>query len=60
MLYVENPKDTIRELLELVSELAKLQDTKLIHRNHLHFYVLTIKNQKEKLMNPIHHCNKKN
>ena len=29
--------------------LAKLQDAKSIHRNHLHFYILTMKNQKEKL-----------
>ena len=29
--------------------LAKLQDTKSIHRNHLHFCILTMKNQKEKL-----------
>ena len=34
--------------------LAKLQDTKSIHRNHLHFYILTIKNQKEKLRNQSH------
>ena len=27
---------------------AKLQDTKSIHRNHLHFYIPTMKNQKEK------------
>ena len=25
--------------------LAKLQDTKSIHRNHLHFYILIMKNQ---------------
>ena len=31
--------------------LAKLQDTKSIHKNHLHFYILTMKNQKEKLRN---------
>ena len=31
--------------------LAKLQDTKSIHRNHLHFYRLPVKNQKEKLRN---------
>ena len=54
ILYIENPKDSIRKLLELISELAKLQDTKLIHRNHLHFYVLTMKNQKEKLRNQSH------
>ena len=34
--------------------LAKLQDTKLIHRNHLHFYILKMKNQKEKLRNQSH------
>ena len=28
--------------------LVKLQDTKLIHRNLLHFYTLTTKGQKEK------------
>ena len=59
--YIENPKDSIRKLLELLSDLAKLQDTKSIHRNHLHFYILTMKNQKETLrINPIHYCNKKN
>ena len=26
---------------------AKLQDTKSIHKIHLHFYILTMKNQKE-------------
>ena len=34
--------------------LAKLQGTKSIHRNHLHFYILTMKNQKEKLRNQSH------
>ena len=49
ILYIENPKDSIRKLLELISSnLTKLQDTKSIHRNHLHFYILTMKNQKEK------------
>ena len=27
--------------------LPKLQDTKSIHKIHLHFYILTMKNQKE-------------
>ena len=27
--------------------LAKLQDTKSIHRNHLHFYILTEKPERE-------------
>jgi len=51
ILSIENPKDSIRKLLELISEFSKLQDTKSIHRNHLHFYILTMKNQKEKLKN---------
>ena len=33
IVYLENPNDITRKLLELISELAKLQDTKLIHRN---------------------------
>ena len=46
ILYIEKPKDSIRKLLELIRNLAKLQDTKSIHRNHLHFYILTVKIQK--------------
>ena len=34
--------------------LAKSQDTKSIHRNHLHSCILTMKNQKEKLRNQSH------
>ena len=34
--------------------LAKLQDTKSIHRNHLHFYTVTMKNQKQQLRNQPH------
>ena len=52
ILYIENLKDSIRKLLELISELKKLQDTKSIHRSHLYVYILTIKNQKEKSRNP--------
>ena len=33
MLYLENPKDSTRKLLELIHEFGKFQDTKLIHRN---------------------------
>ena len=49
--YTENRKDSIRKLPELIREFSKLQDTKSIHRDHLHFYMLTMKNQKEKLRN---------
>ena len=34
--------------------LVKLKDTKLIHRNLLHFYTLTTKDQKEKLRKQSH------
>ena len=37
ILYLENPKDTIRKLLELKFRAKQLQDTKSIHRYHLHF-----------------------
>ena len=49
ILYIENPKDTTRKLLELMIEYVKLQDIKLVHRNPLHSYTLTVKKQKEKL-----------
>ena len=38
ILYIENPKDSTRKLLELINEYRKLQDIKLIHINHLHSY----------------------
>ena len=51
ILYIENPKDSIRKLS---MNLAKLKDTKSTHINHLHFYILTMKNQKEKSRNQSH------
>ena len=51
---VENPKDATRKLLELVNDLDKVADTKLIHKNLLHFYTLTMKDQKEKLRKQSH------
>ena len=56
ILYKENSKDSIRKLLELISEFSKVtgynQYTEI--HNHLHFYILTMKNQKEKLRNQSH------
>ena len=45
VLYIEDPKDVTRKLLELIN-IVKLQDIKLIHRNLLHSYTLTIKFRK--------------
>ena len=39
ILYIENPKDTTRELLEWTN-LIKFQDTKWMQRNLLYFYIL--------------------
>ena len=44
ILYIENSKDSIRKLLELISEFSKVAGYKINTRNHLHFYILTIKN----------------
>ena len=54
ILYVENPKDTTRKLLEVISEYSKVAGYKLIHRNPLHSYTLTMKKQKEKLKKQSH------
>ena len=51
ILYIENPKETIRKLLV---NSAKSQNTRSIHRNHLYSYTLTMKNQKENLRNQSH------
>ena len=45
-LCIENPKDATRKLLVLIMNLVKLQDTKLIHRNLLHSYTPTMKDQR--------------
>ena len=61
ILYIENPKDSTRKLLELSMNIVKVQDIKLPHRNPLHIYTLTMRKQKEKLRkHSIHHCNEEN
>ena len=52
--YIENARETIRQLPELNSELSQVADTRSIHRNHLHSCILTMQNQKEKLRNQYH------
>ena len=48
ILYIENPRETIRKLLELISEFSKVMGYRSIARNPLYSYKLTMKNQKEK------------
>ena len=47
-LYIENSKDDTRKQSSPIN-LIKLQDTNLIYRNLLHFYILTANYQKRKL-----------
>ena len=54
ILYIENPKDITRKLLELINEYSKVEVIKLTHRNPLHTYTLTIRKQKEKLRKQYH------
>ena len=43
-----------KKLLKLINDLTNLQDTKLIFRNMLSFYILTMNYQKEKLRKQPH------
>ena len=54
ILYIENPKDFTRKLLELINDYSKLQDIKSTHRNPLHSYTLIMRKQKEKLRKQFH------
>ena len=45
ILYIENPKDFTRKLLELINT---MQDIKSTHRNPLLSYTLIMRKQKEK------------
>ena len=53
ILYIENPKDATRKLLQLISEHGKVTEYKIKYINLLHFYTLKMKLQKEKLRKTI-------
>ena len=46
---MENPNVGTRKLLELINEFDKVAGYKINTQKSLHFYILTIKNLKEKL-----------
>ena len=54
ILYIENTKDSIRKLLELISEFSKVAGYKINTQKSFAFYIVTIKNQKENLRNQSH------
>ena len=54
ILYIQNHKDSTRELLELINECSKDAGYKSKHRKVLHSYILTMRKQKEKLRKQFH------
>ena len=56
ILYIENPKDATRKLLELINEFVKVAGYKInaLALMLLHSYTLMMKNLKEKLRKHSH------
>ena len=54
ILYIENPKETIRKLLGLISEFSKVTGYKVNTQKSPALLILTMKNQKEQLRNQYH------
>ena len=52
--YIENPEDSIRKLLELISEARKVMGYNVNTQKSLALHILTMKNQKEKLSHQYH------
>ena len=54
IVYMENPIDSTKKLLDLLNEFGKTRDTKSILRNQRHSCMPTMKHQKQKSRkNPI-------
>ena len=54
ILYIENPKDSTRKLLDLINEYSRVAGYKINTRNPLHSYTLAMRKQKEKLRKQSH------
>ena len=54
ILNIENPQDSIRKLLELISEFSKVAGYKINTQKLLAFLYINMKNQKEKSSNQSH------
>ena len=54
ILYIENPKDSTRKLLELNNEYGKVAGYKINAQKSLHSYILMMKYLKEKLRKHSH------
>ena len=61
ILYIENPKDSTRKLLELINEYSKVAGHKINTQKPLAFlYTNNEKIEREIKETSIHHCNEKN
>ena len=54
ILYIENPKDSTRKLLELINEYSKVAGYKANTMKSLAFLYTTVRKQKEKLKKQFH------
>ena len=54
ILYIENHRDSVRKLLELISEFSKVAGGKINTQKSLAFLYTNNENQKEKLRNQSH------
>jgi len=54
ILYIENPKDSTRKLLELINEYSKVAEYEINTQKSLAFLSLTMRKQKEKLRKQFH------
>ena len=54
ILYIENPKDTTRKLLQLINEYSKVAEYEINTQKSLAFLSLTMRKQKEKLRKQFH------
>ena len=54
ILYIENPKDSARKLLELINEYSKVAGYKINTQKSLHSYTLIMRKYKQKLRKQFH------
>ena len=60
ILYIENPKDATRKLLELINESGKVVRYKMNAQKSLAFLYSNDEKSEREGNTPIYHCNKKN
>ena len=60
ILYIENPKDSTRKLLELINEYSKVAGYKINTQKSLAFLYTDSEKTERYIKETIHHCNIKN